>query len=145
MSQQFLDFFDASLGFVYVVFKTLTSFFKPLPTNVLTIEMGEAAPLKLVYLFNSVIVFSGFLYILVIALLRPSGFINSIYQLLPIVVANLAYRFILSAYDGDILGVRQCMTVLPFDLYIIIYFLARYITPVRQFITRLSFSSARPF
>jgi hypothetical protein len=130
-------------GVVTLLFTTITSYFKPLPVNVLTIPMGEAAPLVVVYLFNWFVVFSFFLCTLLIFILKPAGLLRSLSLILPIVVADLLYRLILTRINGDVLGVRQCMTVLPLDLYIAFHFISRHFMPLirstpSKFIIRVS-------
>ena len=141
----FISHLKDYVTFIELVFKAATSFFKPLPLNVLTIPMGEASPLTAVYLFNWFVVFSIFLFISIIIIIRPSGFAQIIYNLFPFIFADLAYRLILASYDGNILGVRQCMTALPFDLYVSLYFVDKYLISVGRFNPVKFFTTARSF
>ena len=88
----------------------------------------------------SVFLFLSFLFI---AIFRPFHFIHSISHILPLVLADLSYRLILTIFNGDILGVRQCMTVLPLDLYIAIYLLARYTSLFGYFPSSKVFDSVK--
>jgi hypothetical protein len=129
----FVRFLSGGIGLGSLVLTMITSFFKPLPTNILSIPMGEAQPFTVVYLFNWLAVSFTFLCILLILLLRPFGAAKSVYHIFPLVSADLMYRLILSSFDGHILGVRQCITVLPFELYISIYLLSRHFVSSGRF------------
>lgn len=101
----------------FKIYDIFFSYLKPLPLNVITIAMGEADPIKYMYIVNFFIVlvfFSGLLYQ---SIANHSPTIRRLKFLLPIVVIELIYRGILISFFGDINGVRQCFALLPFELF----------------------------
>ena len=101
----------------FKVYNLFFSYFRPIPSNVLSIAMGEADPIKFMYIVNFFIVLSFFSGLAYQFIANHSLTISRLKSLLPIVVIELIYRGILISFFGDINGVRQCFALLPFELF----------------------------
>lgn len=114
-------------SFVLPFLDIFLSFFKPLPSNVITIAMGEADPIKFVYIFNFffVIIFFTFLFT---CLVRNFNLVfrDWFLPLLPLILFDFVYRFIMVSFHGDINGPRQCFGISSIELFIFAFGLMRF-------------------
>jgi len=105
--------------FSNVLVATFTGFFRPSVLNVLFSRIYAFEPLRIVYLLHFAFVII-FLFAISLRLLRPIR-LNEVLLLLPLILSDLTYRFIVNLSSYDIAGPRQFLAVLPIDLFIFAY------------------------